>query len=211
MNRVQKIQRAKSYLEMLSHSLDPLTGEEISDPILSKQEIKNMFTYVALILQEVIDNGGEVVKLDEPAEFKIEKLNKSAITISDKPIQLRGFIARINKAANNSKMKSLSIACITNWLIERGYLTSEKVQVVRNMSQYNITDSSIQIGITSEEKVDTKTGELKKNVVLTKAAQEFIIDNLEEILAKNPDNVDEFDEKDDVAAVIEESTELYAK
>ncbi len=195
MNRTEKLQKAKSYLEMLSNSIDPTTGEAVNDATLKNGDIKDIFIFVAEILKEVIDNDVDVIRLDELSPLKIENLNKSAIAVSDKPVQLKGFIMRINKEIKNSRMKKLQGATITNWLVEKGYLTSEKVAVVRNITQFSTTDVSAQIGIISEEKVDIKTGELKKKVVLTNTAQQFIIDNLEDILSKRADDVDDFEEE----------------
>ena len=69
-------------------------------------------------------------------------------------------------------------------MIEKGYLISEKVANIRNRTQFATTDASAQIGIIIEEKADAKTGEIKKNIVLTNTAQQFIIDNLDNILLK---------------------------
>ncbi len=195
MSRTEKLQKAKSYLEMLSNYIDPITGEAVNAATLKNDNIKDIFDFVVEILQEVIDNDGEVIRLEELSPLKIENLNKSAIVISDKPVQLKGLIMRINKEIKNSKMKKLQGATITNWLVEKGYLTSEKVAVVRNVTQFATTDVSAQIGIISEEKVDTKTGELKKNVLLTNIAQQFIIDNLDDILFQKADGVDDFEEE----------------
>ena len=49
--RIQKLQKAKFYLEMLATGMDPTTQEFVDNELLNKQEIKNLFKFVGSCLQ----------------------------------------------------------------------------------------------------------------------------------------------------------------
>ena len=106
MERLQKILKAKTYLECMAQSIDPTTQKAIEDPVLQKQDIKEMLQYIASLLDELIINNGEVINVTTPIEFQIEKINKGLITVSDQPIQISGFVKRINILVDKTKMGS---------------------------------------------------------------------------------------------------------
>lgn len=184
MEKIQRLQKAKLYLEMLSCSMDPTTQEFIKSDILQKQEIKDMLKYISTVLEELIGNNGEVIKVTKPMNFQASKLNKQAIILSNTPIQLSALMTRINKQVDTKIMRKLGASKVSKWLIEQGYLVNEKVSVVKEVSQLTITDNAESFGIVMDNKVDEKTGEIKPCVLLTRKAQEYIVDNLENILAE---------------------------
>lgn len=188
MDKIQKIQKAKSYLEMLANEIDPTTQVSSEDSILKKDAIKNCFLYVSNILDELIKNGGEIIQVNEPIDFNQELISKNHIKISNNPVSLSTFANNINSQVNESIMKKLRASVIKNWLIDSGYLTVEQVKVVRNLSELRITDKSLSIGIIQDNVVNRKTGELKPSIKLTKEAQEFIINNLENIVLNTETN-----------------------
>ena len=184
MEKMQRLQKAKLYLEMLSCSMDPTTQEFIKSDILQKQEIKDMLKYISTVLEELIGNNGEVIKVTKPMNFQASKLNKQAIILSNTPIQLSALMTRINKQVDTKTMRKLGASKVSKWLIEQGYLVNEKVSVLKEVSQLTITDNAESFGIVMDNKVDEKTGEIKPCVLLTRKAQEYIVDNLENILAE---------------------------
>lgn len=46
MEKVQKLQKAKLYLEMLACSMDPTTQEFVESEVLKKREIEEVLTYI---------------------------------------------------------------------------------------------------------------------------------------------------------------------
>ena len=184
MEKIQKLKKAKLYLEMLACSMDPTTQEFIENEVLQKKEIKDMLKYVSTVLEELIGNNGEVIQVIKPINFQVSRLNKQAIILSNEPIQLSALIARINKQVDTKTMRKLGASKISKWLIEQGYLITEKVSVVKEVSQLTITDNAENFGIILGNKVDEKTGEIKPSVLLTRKAQEYIVNNLENILVE---------------------------
>lgn len=183
MNRIQNIQKAKSYMEMLTQMIDPTNLEPIEESVLSKKDIRDTFIFISKLLEELISNNGEVVQVVEPAEFEPNVINKDLIEISSEPISVMSFVSRINRQVNTKVMKRMGYAKINNWLVEKGYLTTEQVKVVKQERKLEITNKSNQIGIISENKVDLKTGELKPTILFTAEAQNFILENLEDIFS----------------------------
>lgn len=182
MEKLQKILKAKTYLECMAQSIDPTTQETIDDPVLKKHEIKEMFQYIASLLDELIMNNGEVINVTTPIEFQIERINKSLITVSDQPIQISGLVKRINKQIDKTRMESFKQSILTEWLLQNGYLNKDKRTVLKDITVYLTTESSKDIGILEQDRINSETGEIKKAIVLTKKAQEFIVDNLENII-----------------------------
>ena len=184
MDKIQRLQKAKFYLEMLACSMDPTTQEFIESEVLQKKEIKDVLKFVSTVLEELIGNNGEVIKVSKPTNFQVAKLNKQEIKLSNEPIQLSALMTRINKQVDAKTMRKLGVGKITKWLIEKGYLINEKVSVIKEVSQLNITDRAENFGIVVDNKIDEKTGEVKPYVLLTRKAQEYIVDNLESILTE---------------------------
>lgn len=203
MERLQMILKAKNYLELMSHSIDPITQEAIEDSVLQKNEVKEMLLYISTLLDELIANEGEVINIASPIEFSIERINKNLIAISDQPIQITSFVKRINNQVDNSKMKTLKPSRLTGWLLENGYLNKDIIPVLKNETVYSTTSSSKDIGIVEQDKINAETGEIKKSIVLTKMAQEFIVDNLENItgLTENINLIEYIEEHNDTNMV----------
>lgn len=183
MDGIQSLQKAKFYMEMLSCSFDPTTQEYVDNPLLQKEEVKNMLKYVSSILDELISNNGEVVNVEKPLDFQVSRIDKQAIVLSNGPISLTTLMARINRQVDTRTMRKLGASKISKWLVNRGYLVNEKVSVVKEVSQLAATETAENIGIVMSEQVDKSSGEIKRRVLLTRKAQDYIVDNLENILA----------------------------
>ena len=86
MDKIQKLQKAKSYLEMLANQINPVTQDSCNDQILKYEQIKNCFLYVSNILNELIQNNGEIINVTSPIDFNQNIINKDKIKISKEPI-----------------------------------------------------------------------------------------------------------------------------
>ena len=61
MTELEKMKRAKMYIDDLANGIDPLTGQVVSDTdIINNVRITRCLFYVSGILKKVIDNDGEV-------------------------------------------------------------------------------------------------------------------------------------------------------
>lgn len=189
---VEKLQSAKEYLDLLSQSIDPTTREHIDDPILQKEEIKDVLRFASEVLSALSQNG--ITDSIEPSAFDASTIDKSAIGLTDRTVGITSLAIRINKQVDKSKMRSLRVATINEWLVSNGYLSKEKVPVVRNVTKLVPTDEGSKIGLLELEKINRSTGEITKKLILSVSGQQFIIDHLDEIAAQ-PDVPD--DDTDD--------------
>ena len=61
MTELEKMQRAKMYIDKLANGIDPLTDNEMTDDrTLNNVRVSRCLFYVSEVLGKVIDNGGEV-------------------------------------------------------------------------------------------------------------------------------------------------------
>jgi hypothetical protein len=59
MTELEKMQRAKLYIDKLAGGIDPLTDAEVpGDSVLNNVRLSRCFYYVSDILRQVIENGG---------------------------------------------------------------------------------------------------------------------------------------------------------
>ena len=184
MDKVQLIQKAKSYIDMLSREIDPTTGEIIEDSILRKQQIKDTFAFISSVLEELLSNSGEVIHLEKPMEFQPSVINKELVEISHTPISVISFASRINRQVDKRVMQNLGYSKINRWLLQNGYLATEKVNVVRQETKYRATEKAQTIGILTNDKINEKTGEVIPCILLSTKAQEYLVQNLELILSE---------------------------
>lgn len=188
MDRIQKIQKAKSYLEMLASSIDPISQTVCEDNILKQQPIKNCLLYVSGLLKEIIDNNGEVASYNEKIDFDINKIDTTLIPVTNRPVNISTLVSGINKQIQNPAMKKFRGTLIKDYLVENGYLEYTKTPVMSYRTNVNLTRKSAEIGIITQNSVDKTTGEIKQQIKLNKDAQTFILDNLDKIVEFNKKN-----------------------
>ena len=69
------------------------------------------------------------------------------------------------------------------WLLSQGFFTESKEPTTINRTIRRPSNRSSEIGIQEQEFVDPKTGELKKQMVLTLQAQAYLLAHLDDIAA----------------------------
>ena len=63
MTELEKMMRAKTYIDKLANGIDPLTDCEMpDDKVLNNVRISRCLFYVSDILSKVIENGGQIGK-----------------------------------------------------------------------------------------------------------------------------------------------------
>lgn len=196
MDKLQMIQRAKSYMDMLSKSIDPISGELVpEDSALQQERLKKCFSFVSEILDELMATNGVVampatehsqgyVVMKKKAGFSIGQQQKSSIKITNAPIIPSAFIKNINSAVNAETMEKLSLVTVNRWLMKQGYLSETKVPTVINKNVKTVTPRSAQIGIIEQTVVDPKTGEARAQLLFSRQAQEFILEHISAIVGE---------------------------
>lgn len=185
MENIQKLQKAKSFLEMLARGIDPVSGNLIGeDSVLNKVQVQDCFLYIAKILEKAICEGGEIPQA-EKAKFNVTPEQKQSIIISEKPISMIKFIDNINKTVDLTVSKRLTTLKVTNWLTRNGVIAVKEKEIVKIERIKVLTDKAAEIGIQMTESVSKNTGEIKQIIVLSDTAQKFIIDNIDSIASSN--------------------------
>ncbi len=180
-----RIDRAKKYLGALLNSKDPVTGELINIPLLSREDVAQTLCDTLALLDELASarKDSSPAVYYEKRDFTPEVIDKAGVDISDKPVRISGFITRINKKITDRGVRNLGVAQVMRWLCTEGYVREERINVVRSEKAFFTTDASAGVGILSLDSVDARTGEVKSSLLLSKDAQQLILDRLDDIIA----------------------------
>lgn len=183
MYSVEELQSAIDILKKLSREKNPLTGEWIKDWVFHDARIKERLKLAFAVLEEVVENGGEVVSVTKPVKFKLSEEMFKSVKLTSKPVSVSEFIKNVNETVNADKMQKLTAAPIHDWLSDSGYIRKRTKKVTRNTTEYVPAAGAYELGITAIEEVIKSTGEIKHCIALSSKAQVFILEHLEEILA----------------------------
>ncbi|MDR3344275.1 MAG: hypothetical protein LBT21_01570 [Oscillospiraceae bacterium] len=191
-SEIEVLIHAKSYIDALAAGRDPMTDEVLEeDSLLNNVRLTRCFFYVSGVLQKVIDNGGEVTaprkasspKRSDLPPFRISDEQKGAIWLADE-LSAAKFTKAINAAVPEvDKMRLLKSRAITDFLVQDGYMRSEKYtdNAGKVKNQRVPTPSGEREGI-SARWVDSATHGRYFGIFYNKEAQQFILDNLDEII-----------------------------
>lgn len=175
---LDKLNRAKEYLEALAEGVDPLTGEEMAqDTVLNNVRLSRCFFYVADILRQVIDNGGTVSRPGSQRPFHITPEEISRVAISDNPVPVSIIVKAVNDAVADPGRKKLSVITVTNWLVKQGYLNEQETEPGKHRKA--LTQKSAMIGMTSEMRKGARGA--YEIMLYDSNAQRFLLDNMKNI------------------------------
>jgi len=183
MTELEKMERARMYLEKLAGGINPLDDTPVAEnDIVNNVRITRCLHYVTEVLRQVIDNGGIV---PQPKEKKIPFLitneQLALYPFSEEPLLISEITSRINSLIDSSKMRQLSANTITAWLVEE-----ELLYVVTNTdgrtSKYP-TENGQRFGITTEQRSNMYGTYIA--VLYNSYAQMYILKNLQSIVEKH--------------------------
>ena len=185
LKEIDIMKRAKMYLDKLSEGINPLDGTRVnSDDIVNNERISRCFNYISTVLEDVINNGGTVVKnfYISRTPFSVSYQQLENFEYSDTPISLSEIVKRINNLIDSQSMVELKATAISEYLVEIGIL---KVVELSDGKKYKApTEFGYKIGITVENRTSLSGHSYDVNLY-SKNAQQFIIDNLRGIIEKN--------------------------
>lgn len=183
MTELEKMQQAKVYIDKMANGIDPIDGACVSDSdMINDVRISRCLFYVSDILRQVINNNGVISKVSSSkTEFFLTAESISNFPFSEVPIPVSEMAERLNAMADLNVCRKLKYSAITNWLVSIGAL--EIVEVSEGKSTKRPTEQGEELGIFSE----TRRGMYNEYVVVVynKDAQQFIIDNIEAVIANN--------------------------
>ena len=177
MAELEKLIKAREYCQKLANGIDPISDNAMpSDCVLNQVQLARLFFFLKDYLSsEVKREQKSENKATTKMPFLITRGNLSKVELSTYPISISEFSKRVDSHTLENSRK-FSHKWLTDWLLNTGFLiisddTSAKVP----------TDAGKEIGITNE----TRMGQYREYRVTlyNKAAQQFLIDNMDAILA----------------------------
>lgn len=176
MTELEKMMRAKTYIDKLANGIDPLTDCEVpDDKVLNNVRISRCLFYVSDILSKVIENGGEVGKkqIVKQSPFFITNEQLEKVEVSEQGVGVQVISKRINDVIGDN-VKKCSAVHISSWLLNEGYLS----EITRADKRVKIaTDKGMSLGIKTVDSVSLTGISYKKNVY-NSDAQRFVISNI---------------------------------
>ena len=182
MTELEKIKYAKQAVEKLANGINPFTGQGVpDDDTLNQVKVSRCLFYVADILRQVEENGGVAKKGKKSAKqpFSLSPESLRNFQFSSTPISLTEFLERLNSLIDKDNTKKLSFNTLSGWLIEMGFLKMVVAADGRNTRRP--TEAGNTLGIHTESRMGQQGSYTV--VVYTKDAQQFILDNLDAVVA----------------------------
>lgn len=174
--------RAKTYIDKLANGINPLNNQMLEEnDIVNNIRLSRCFFYVSDVLRQVIENGGVVRKSRnkrKPFQISDEELNK--FEYSEEPSAITFIVKRINTLINQNEVKRLSYRVVLNWLKDIGVLEDANGRY----GKAKVCPSKLgeELGLSIEKRINNR-GEYFA-IYYNRNAQEFIINHIQEIIAK---------------------------
>ena len=185
MTELELMQHAKDYLDKLAQGIDPLTGQEVPEnDVINNVHISRCLFYVSDVLRQVIENGGIQVKTAKKSEktpFALSFEERALYPFGDFPVTVSVIAQRLNELVDQDTMQKLKTTSITKFLLQSGLLFEE--ESVNGSKNKRPTEAGRQLGISTVLRT-SQNGEYTA-VVYSIDAQQFILDNLDAIIAIN--------------------------
>ena len=185
MTELEIMQHAKDYLDKLAQGIDPLTGQEVPEnDVINNVRISRCLFYVSDVLRQVIENGGiqvRSVKRTEKTPFALSFEERTRYPFGDFPVTVSVIAQQLNELVDLETMQKLKTTSITKFLLQSGLLFEE--EGINGSKNKRPTEAGRQLGISTAQRTG-QNGEYTA-VVYDREAQQFILDNLDAIIALN--------------------------
>lgn len=185
MTEVEVQQRAKRYLDCLVQGINPLDGTVIPEGDTVRQvRIARCLQYVSGILEQVIENHGEVQRVkkkrSERLPFSLTPEQLLSLKPEPQPVSISEIVQKCNAMIDEYTMCRLKTTTLTKWLVRAGFL--EEISVGENVTG-NPHCKRHCLGIA--EKTVQSFDRTYTVVTYSSRAQEFLFENLEMMLEEN--------------------------
>ena len=185
---IKKLETAILYLQRITEGRNPVNNMPAEDDaIINNANVLRCMYFVKEIMEEVLRNDGYIGKkpnskkvsnadkLDFPVEClsKFEYMEYKSIT---------RLTEQFNSYIDTSKYKKITLYSIRQWLMDNGYL-EEVLNATTGKNNVIATQKGLAMEIRNEESIDTN-GNKSQYAKYGKKAQEFIVANMDKILAK---------------------------
>ena len=193
MTEIETLKQAKMYMEKLANGINPIDESVIPDEdVVNNVRVSRCFFYVADVLQQVIDHGGitprkeskkepkkEPKKESKKEPFSLSVAQRNMFAYATSPIPITEVTKRINALSAKENMATLRYNVIQEWLMSLGML--EETLDGNGKKVKRPSAKGQDIGIVLDARMGINGPFFV--VVYTLAAQHFIIDHLDGIIA----------------------------
>ena len=179
---VERILKAKIYIDKLANGIDPITNKAIPmDSTVNNIHVSRCLFYVSSVLSQLIENDKDLKgkhKRVKKQPFHVTEEMKNEFYFIKIPISISNIMEMINSTADLNTIKRLPSTAVTGFLIDRGFLY---INLDENGKKRKLpTEKGNRLGISTEIR-QGMYGEYKI-VLYDEFAQRYIIDNLDEII-----------------------------
>ena len=185
MTELEIMQHAKDYLDKLAKGIDPLSGREVPEnDIINNVRISRCLFYVADVMRQVIENGGVIgapAKRGELAPYTLPFEARSRYAFGEWPLSVSQIAQKLSELVDLSTMQKLKTTSITKFLLQSGLLFEEEGPSGKKSKCP--TEAGWKLGISTQQRTGLN-GDYTA-VVYDRQAQQFILDNLDAIIAIN--------------------------
>lgn len=185
MTELEKIKYTKGFIDKLSQGINPLDNTPMPErELLNNVRISRCLCYVSTLLQQIIDNGGTQRIKHRKTPFAVTDDMLRSVHTSNIPLTITEVADLYNSFIDPDATSRLSGASINRWLTDIGMLTDDIISGGRTRKRP--TQDGEKLGIMAEERV-SMYGHKYFRLTYNTAAQQFIIDNIEAVVAAEAD------------------------
>lgn len=174
---LKKLETSIEYLKRMAEGKNPINNEPLEkESVLNNPNVIRCLYFVEDVLRQVYDADGKIQANKKKKDFPLTHVQNFGYR---KDLSITHFVEQLNEGLDETLYKKLSYTKITAWLKLAGYLN-----VIEDRDNKNKTMPSVkgrQLGIYTEER-ESMQGRKYEAVIYKKEAQEFIVNNMANIL-----------------------------
>lgn len=181
------MKHAKEYIDKLANGIDPFTDKPVpDDDIVNNVKLSRCFFYISGILEKVIENGGEVSPVYSgtiaDGNCIITDEVRSELVAIDDNITPKAVNDMINVALIKHNCRQIKSGIISKWLTELDLI--QRYDDIDGKRRRRVTSVGEEEGLIEERRFTAK-GFPYNCILLSKKAQQFVIDNIDAIVSDN--------------------------
>lgn len=191
MTELEILERARGYVEKLARGIDPITDREVpEEDVVNNVRVSRCLFYVADVLRQVIENGGvqarpapeiRPVRKSKKVPFALSLEARDGYPFEDRPATVSDIVQRLNGMVDLETMQKLKTTSVTALLLKTGLLMEETLP--SGSKAKRPTEAGRRLGISTALRTGLH-GDYTA-VLYSREAQQFILDNLDAIIAIN--------------------------
>lgn len=186
MTELEKIEYAKTFIDKLANGINPLDDSAIPDgDVVNNVRLSRCFFYVSGLLENLIKMEEKKKGKSPRVPFSLTSEELEGFEYTQIPIPITMLAKKIRDLAGDYKAKNMqrfSYRHLAQWLFDLGLI--EWRQWENGKYKKFPTADGEEIGLVLE--IWEKYGKRSPVIYFTEAAQHFIIDNIESIIATEP-------------------------